>query len=111
VRSYALDPLRAITAAVAHQRERELALALFGRNFVTGEGLCSSDVVRECWAEAGLDPTAYDGELERAKPGLIEATDRAIAEGVPGVPTVTVAGVHFWGDDRLHDAARAATEL
>jgi 2-hydroxychromene-2-carboxylate isomerase len=111
VDSYALDPLRAITAAVAYQRERALALALFRRNFVTGEGLRSADVVRSCWAEAGLDPTAYEAELESAKPGLIEATNRAIAEGVPGVPTVTVAGVHFWGDDRLADAARAATAL
>ncbi len=106
-----MDSLRAITAAVAHQRERELALALFHRNFVTGEGLRSSDVIRSCWAEAGLDPTAYDVELERAKPGLIEATNGAIADGVPGVSTVTVAGVHFWGDDRLADAAAAAAAL
>jgi 2-hydroxychromene-2-carboxylate isomerase len=42
---------------------------------------------------------------------LVEATNRAIAERVPGVPTVTVAGVHFWGDDRLDEAARAATSL
>ncbi len=108
VDSYALEPLRAITAAVAYQRERELTLALFHRNFVTGEGLRSTNVVRICWVEAGLDPIAYDADLESAKPALIEATSRAIADGVPGVPTVTVAGAHFWGDDRLADAAAAA---
>jgi 2-hydroxychromene-2-carboxylate isomerase len=107
VESYTLEPLRAITAAVPYQRERELARALFRRNFVTGEGLRSSDAVRACWAEAGLDPATYGEEIEAAKPRLIEATERAIEEGLPGVPTVTVSGVHFWGDDRLDEAARA----
>jgi 2-hydroxychromene-2-carboxylate isomerase len=109
VESYGLEPLRAITAAIAHGREREVALAAFRRNFVTGEGLQASGVVRECWAEAGLDPAAYDDELAAAKASLVEATERAIAEGVPGVPAVTIEGSHFWGDDRLEEAARAAT--
>lgn len=106
VESYSLEPLRAITAAVAHQRERQVALAAFRRNFVTGEGLRSPGAVRACWLEAGLDSALYDSEVEAAKAPLVEATDRAIAEGVPGVPTVTAGGAHFWGDDRLEDAAR-----
>jgi 2-hydroxychromene-2-carboxylate isomerase len=107
VDSYGLEPLRAITAALPHRRERQLARAAFRRNFVTGEGLRSSDVIRACWAEAGLDPATYDEEVEAAKPRLMEATERAIEEGVPGVPTLTIGGAHFWGDDRIEDAARA----
>jgi 2-hydroxychromene-2-carboxylate isomerase len=107
VDSYTIEPLRAITAAVPFQRERELARAAFRRNFVTGEGLRSSDVIRECWAEVGLDPATYDEAVEAAKPQLIEATERAIKEGVPGVPTLTVGGIHFWGDDRIEEAASA----
>jgi 2-hydroxychromene-2-carboxylate isomerase len=102
--SYTLEPLRALTAAKGHGKHRDLARALFRRNFVTGEGLKDTSVVRSCWSEAGLEPATYDTELEAAKAPLAEATERAIAEGVPGVPTVTVRGEHFWGDDRLEDA-------
>ena len=107
VGSYTLEGPRAIQAAVAHGRERELARALFRRNFVTGEGLQDTAVVRSCWSEAGLDPATYDADLAAAKDPLREATDVAIADGVVGVPTVTVASEHFWGDDRLEDAATA----
>jgi 2-hydroxychromene-2-carboxylate isomerase len=111
VGSYTLEPLRALTAAVAHGRVRQLAAALFARNFVTGEGLAADGAVRSCWVEAGLDPTAYDTAVAAAKPVLASATDRAVAEGVPGVPTITIAGRHFWGDDRLEDAARYAAAV
>jgi 2-hydroxychromene-2-carboxylate isomerase len=56
------------------------ALAAFRRNFVTGEGLTARGAVR------------------------------AVAEGVPGVPTVTVGGKHFWGDDRLEEASGVSDE-
>jgi 2-hydroxychromene-2-carboxylate isomerase len=105
--SYTLEPLRALTAAKAHGRERELARELYRRNFVTGEGLKDTAVVRSCWSDAGLDPARYDDELEAAKQPLREVTEAAIAEGVHGVPTITVGGEHFWGDDRLADAAAA----
>jgi 2-hydroxychromene-2-carboxylate isomerase len=107
VESYTLEPLRALVAADAHDRQRELARALFARNFVTGEGLRSGGAVRACWAEAGLDPEAYDAALTAAKAPLQAATEAAIAAGVPGVPTVTIGGRHFWGDDALEDAAAA----
>jgi 2-hydroxychromene-2-carboxylate isomerase len=74
---------------------------------VTGEGLRDTATVRACWARAGLEPGAYDAELAAARAPLQAATEAAIAEGVPGVPTVTVGGRHFWGDDALEDAAAA----
>lgn len=105
VGSYTLEPLRAATAAVEAGRVRELSMALFRRNFVTGEGLTDPEIVRACWAEAGLDPATYDDALARAKPVLQAATESAITQGVPGVPTVTVGERHFHGDDRLEEAA------
>jgi 2-hydroxychromene-2-carboxylate isomerase len=104
VQSYTLESLRAITAAGRHGLTRELALAVFRRNFETGEGL-GGDGVRACWAEVGLDPAGYDEAIEAAKSPLEQTTRAAIDDGVPGVPTVTIAGQHFWGDDRLEDAA------
>lgn len=106
--SYTLEPLRAATAAIELGRVRELSLALFRRNFVSGEGLADPASVRSCWAEAGLDPAGYDDAIARAKPVLQAATEAAIAEGVPGVPTVTVGSEHFHGDDRLEAAAATA---
>jgi 2-hydroxychromene-2-carboxylate isomerase len=106
IESYTLEPLRAIQAAKAHGRERQLAKAAFARNFVTGEGLRDTEVVKECWVDAGLPADGYEGELEAAKAALTEATDRAIAEAIPGVPSVTVDGEHFWGDDRLEEVAQ-----
>jgi 2-hydroxychromene-2-carboxylate isomerase len=108
VESYSLEPLRAITAAIAHDREQALTRVLFERNFVTGEGLRRAGAVRECWAGVGLDSATYDTEIAAAKPVLAVETSRAIAEGVYGVPTVTVGDSHFWGDDQLEAAARAA---
>jgi 2-hydroxychromene-2-carboxylate isomerase len=105
--SYALEPLRAITAAAAHRRERQVAIGLFRRNFVSGEGIRSAGAVRDCWVNAGLDPAVYEAEIDAAKARLVESTSRAIGDGVPGVPTVTIDGVHFWGDDRLDEAVRA----
>lgn len=107
VESYGLEPLRAIEAARVHDREREVASAAFHRNFVTGEGLRSPGVVKQCWVEAGLPADDYEAAIEGAKAPLTEATERAIEEGVPGVPTVTIEGQHFWGDDRLDEAAHA----
>jgi 2-hydroxychromene-2-carboxylate isomerase len=103
--SWSLEPLRAIEAARAFGREREVARALFRRNFVTGEGIGERASVRAAWIEAELDPGAFEEALAAAKAPLRAATDAAIADGVPGVPTVTVAGRHFWGDDRLEHAA------
>ena len=105
--SYTVEPLRAILAATAHGREREVARAAFRRTFVTGEGLRAPGAVLACWEEAGLDPAAFEPEVGAAKQTLTDVTDRAIAEEVPGVPCVTVEGAHFWGDDQLPAAAAA----
>lgn len=106
--SYALLPLRAAIVAEAEGRLRAFCDAAFARNFVTGAGLTEERAVLEAAEEAGLDPGAVrEGVRGWAKERLREATEAAIAEGVFGVPTVTVAGTHFWGDDRLEDAAAA----
>ena len=106
--SYTLDPLRIAYVAEERGLLREYTHAAFRRNFVAGTGL-KDGAALEVAAEVGLDAdevrAAMDGP---AKERLRSATDEAIAIGVPGVPTVTVGGEHFWGDDRLEEAAAAA---
>ena len=109
VGSYALEPLRAIEAARSFGRERDVAMALFRRNFVAGSGVASSSAVRSAWEEAGLGLAGYEEAISAAKSSLIAATDLAISEGVYGVPTVTVGGRHFFGDDQLEAAAAVAS--
>jgi 2-hydroxychromene-2-carboxylate isomerase len=105
--SYTLDPLRVALVAEEHGLLREYSRAAFARNFVAGTGLLG-DAALQVADEVGLDRGAVEAGLPAAKERLREVTDAAIAAGVPGVPTVTVGAEHFWGDDQLEAAARAA---
>lgn len=108
IESYGLLSLRAALVADAEGRLRAFCDAAFARNFVTGEGLRDEAGVLAAAEAAGLDrEVVREGMAGWAGPRLRERTEAAIDEGVPGVPTVTIAGEHFWGDDRLEDAAAA----
>lgn len=104
--SYALAPLRAALAAAEHGLLREYSHAAFARNFAAGTGL-QGDAPLQVAEEVGLPRDALEAGLPAAAERLKEATGAAIGAGVPGVPTVTVGDEHFWGDDRLEDAAAA----
>lgn len=104
--SYTIEPLRVALVAAEHGLLREYSLAAYARNFVAGTGLLG-DAPLEVAEEIGLDRAAVEEGLPAAKQRLKAATDQAIADGVFGVPTVTVGGEHFWGDDRLEAAATA----
>lgn len=105
--SYNLESLRVALVAEEHGLLREYSRAAFARNFVAGTGLLG-DAPFEVAEEIGLDRATVEAGLPAAKERLIEATDAAIAAGVPGVPTVTVGATHFWGDDQLEAAGSAA---
>jgi 2-hydroxychromene-2-carboxylate isomerase len=111
VDTYSLAPLRALEFADERGSQRELARALYRRNFEEGASLAEVDNVLRAVAEAGLDPEEVRAALDddRVKDRLREHTDEAMALGVIGVPTVVVDGTVFWGDDHLEDAAAAAS--
>ena len=77
---------------------REFALSAFRVHFTRGLALSEPENVDLAAREVGADPV-IDKERLRAN------TDRALALGVFGVPTVVVGGQAFWGDDRLEEAA------
>jgi 2-hydroxychromene-2-carboxylate isomerase len=83
------------------------ARAAMDLQFAAGRPLSDPDVVGDALRAAGLDARAgLAGAAEPAvKDALRAATDRALAEGVYGVPTVSVGPFRLWGDDRLEDAA------
>ena len=109
--SYSLLPLRAALVAADHGRLREFSLAAFHEKFANGRTLTETKDVLRAATTAGVDHDAIRAgvESDAIKQRLTDATQEAIDAGVPGVPTVLVRGVSFWGDDRLEDAARAAS--
>jgi 2-hydroxychromene-2-carboxylate isomerase len=105
--TYSLDPLRAAWVAAEHGRLREFSLAAFRRLFVDGEAL-GGETTLELADQVGLDRAVLlEGMTTYGKQRLQAVTEEAIADGVRGVPTVTVDGRHFWGDDQLEAAAVA----
>jgi 2-hydroxychromene-2-carboxylate isomerase len=109
--SYSLHPLRAALVAADAGRIREFSAAIYRVVFAEGLTLTDPERVVAVAAAAGVDPDAVRAGLAdpAVKARLRAQTDAAIARGVTGVPTVAVGDVLFWGDDRLEEAAAAAT--
>jgi len=101
--------MRCAVAACERGAGRAFLLAALRAGFVDGRDLSDPAAVADVASTAGIEG---DGLLAAAstpavKAALKERTERAIALGVRGVPTVLVGDEAFWGDDRLDDAARA----
>ncbi|HEY2181262.1 MAG TPA: DsbA family protein [Solirubrobacteraceae bacterium] len=86
------------------------AHAGFAGAFEHGRDLSDRDTLLAVADAVGLDRAQAAGAiaLPEIKGALREATDRAIAAGVQGVPTTVVDGQVFYGDDRLEQAALAS---
>ena len=107
----AIDLVRAATVAKHEGRVAELSLAASRAIFTEGRDPSGPDELRRLAEEPGLD---LDRLLERVADRAIKdevraAVDEAHARGVQGVPVVVVGDELFWGDDRLEDAAAAAS--
>lgn len=101
-----LQAMRAVVwAQRAHGAGATFSRAAFCAAFAQDADLGEVEVLERVAAEAGLDGLR-DGIADPAvKAELREATDAAIALGVPGVPTLRTAdGRLLFGDDRLHEA-------
>lgn len=103
------NSLGAMRAVVWAEREHgageAFSRAAFHAAFAEGEDLGDVATLERLAAGLGLDGLR-DGVADPAvKAALRDATDSAIARGVPGVPAVETAdGRVLFGDDRLHEA-------
>ncbi len=106
-----LAAMRATTYAKELGKTVSFSLAAFRQAFAGGRDLGDVDNVAIAAAAAEIHPRALMQAIGRdaIKDRLREATDRAGDAGVRGVPAVVVDGEVFWGDDRLDDAAAAAS--
>jgi 2-hydroxychromene-2-carboxylate isomerase len=106
-----LFAMRAATFAKELGRTVSFSLAAFRQAFAAGRDLSEPESVFLAAASSELHPRALETAASRdaIKRRLREATDRAGDLGVTGVPSVVVDGEVFWGDDRLEQAAMAAS--
>jgi 2-hydroxychromene-2-carboxylate isomerase len=84
----------------------EYVRASYRRWFQDGLEAGSEPNLSDSLREAGQDPARVLklADAEPAVQALDAATDAARALGIFGVPTFSVGGEIFWGDDRLEDA-------
>jgi 2-hydroxychromene-2-carboxylate isomerase len=101
------------TAVFAKQLGRTVSfsLAAFRQQFAAGRDLSDPDNVFIAAASSELHPRALETAVATSgvKTALRAATDHAGDLGILGVPSVVVGDDVFWGDDRLEEAARAAS--
>ena len=108
---YSLNPIRAATYAKESGRVVSFSLAAFRQVFAAGRSMKDVDNVLIAAAACELHPNALlkGMETKSVKERLRAATDEAIEAGLEGIPTVAVGDRLFWGDDRLEEAAAAAS--
>ena len=109
--NYSLNPIRAAIYAKESGRVVSFSLAAFRQVFAAGRDMSEVDNVLLAAAACELHPNAVlkGIETKSVKEELKRATDEAIELGVTGIPTVSVGGQLFWGDDHLEEAAKAAS--
>jgi 2-hydroxychromene-2-carboxylate isomerase len=107
-----LQAMRAATWATKHQAGQIFALTAFRRTFASGADLSRVEELVDIARSVGLpaDDLPVAIKEQQIKGELREATDRAWARGVIGVPCTCVAGEIFYGDDNLEVAAKRWAE-
>lgn len=104
-------PLRTVLALRVALLEPRARRPLFRAAWAEDRDIGRPEVVAGVLRSSGLDEGLVDraaGEEPRRR--LRETTARAVALGVPGVPTYRVGEELFWGQDRLDQVARALRE-
>jgi 2-hydroxychromene-2-carboxylate isomerase len=106
-----LFAMRAATFAKQTGRTVSFALAAFRQAFAAGRDLGEPENVLIAGAACELHPNALlkAAQTRGVKDALRDATERAAAAGVIGVPSLKVGERVFWGDDRLEEAVEAAS--
>lgn len=102
------NPLKSLRSALTVEdgvKRTRYACALLDAAWSRGEDLTRDDVIRAVAQRVGLNGNRLLAACqdESIKTGLKEMTERAVREGIFGVPTIRVDGELFWGADRLDD--------
>ena len=95
--------LRISSLPLPSEQKLKLIDAFFRAVWVRALHIADAAIVEQLASEAGLDGAALITQASQSecKALLRDQTDRAIAEGVFGVPTMAVGTELFWGSDDL----------
>lgn len=98
-----LEALRTIVLFRDDPRALDLAVALASACWGEGRDLTDPAVLTDIVTRTGLDASSLVERISApdVKERLAASTAEAIAAGVFGVPTFSVGGELFWGQDRL----------
>lgn len=105
--AHPFNPLPALRLAIAAGNTPEATTAIYDRIWARGGDASSVEALVPLLAELDIAADALAGDA--VKSALRANTEAAIAAGVFGVPTLSVDGELFWGDD-AHGFALAALE-
>jgi 2-hydroxychromene-2-carboxylate isomerase len=105
------NPLQALRMCLALTRQderRRFALAVMSACWEQGEDASDPAVLLRVAADCGLSGPTLQGAAQQPaiKMQLAAETEKAIADGVFGVPTFRVGGELFWGADRVESLIR-----
>lgn len=101
---YAFWSLKAADA----KRARDFALAVMTRAFGEGGKIGTAAEIADACAPLGLGVAEIEAAAANpaAKRAVVEAMDRARADGMVGAPFMVLDGEPFWGADRLDHLER-----
>jgi 2-hydroxychromene-2-carboxylate isomerase len=103
-----LQALRMCQALTRQDERRRFALAVMSACWEQGQDASDLKVLLRVAAECGLSGPALQNAAQQPaiKMQLASETEKAIADGVFGVPTFRVGGELFWGADRIESLIR-----
>jgi 2-hydroxychromene-2-carboxylate isomerase len=103
-----LPALRMCTALTRQDQRRRFALAVLAACWERGADIAARDILIGLADACGLDGAALADAAQQPalKARLAADTERAIADGVFGVPTFRVGKELFWGGDRVEALER-----
>ncbi len=105
--AHPFNPLPALRFVLAAGNTPDATTAIYDWIWAQGRDASSVDALAPLLRELGVAADALGSEA--VKSTLRTNTEAAIAAGVFGVPTLSMDGELFWGDD-AHDFALAAIE-
>ena len=102
-------PMRCAIVAGRKGLSQQIAQALTKTYWADGKDVSQPDVLAEVIASVGLDPQEVTTSIQEqsVKDELRMLTEKAVARGAFGAPTMFVGDEMFWGNDRLQHVEAA----
>ncbi len=99
--THPFNPLPYLRLSFALDNDPELVTAIFRAIWTTDNDPSTADGRQAIWKLIGMPEADRLIDDPNVKAGLVSNTQKAVADGVFGVPSITADGELFWGLDSL----------